>query len=94
MNVEKTDVLEGFVPTDPNVVNWRGGRFARCGSRDLLEAFVESGEECLSKSMPPGELDRALYNLRHYRKRHQSEFGNVGISGRGGRLILYRLDKV
>lgn len=85
--------LQGFEPFDPATINWGGGRYSHCGSRDLLEAFVTSGESCLAKPMPRDELARTAYNLRHYRRAHKAEFGHVGISTRGGRLVLFLLDE-
>lgn len=83
-----TGVLEGFTPTDIGVVGDRRMPTS-CPSRALLEAFVASGEECISKPMDPNELQRVAYNLRHYRSSHRDEFEHIGIAARNGSLILY-----
>lgn len=83
------NALEGFTPIDIGAVGVRRLPTS-CESRALLEAFVASGEECLSKPMPPDDLQRTAYNLRHYRRRHADEFAAVGIAARNGSLILYQ----
>lgn len=83
------NVLEGFAPTDIGVVRKKRQR-SSCESRALFEAFLASGEECLSKPMPDDELKRMSYNLRAYRRIHSDEFANIGIAARNGALILFK----
>ena len=87
--MRKTNALDGFVPGNfgPD------GEFAMptaCKSRTLLEAFLASGEEYMSKPMSENDLNRTARNLRHYRQNHADEFSGVGIAARNGSLILYR----
>lgn len=86
---KSTNVLEGFAPADIGVVR-KERQQSSCESRALFEAFLESGEECLSKPMSDDELKRMSYNLRAYRRIHSDEFSNVGIAARNGALILFR----
>jgi len=86
---KKSNVLAGFAPADIGVVRKKRQR-PSCESRALLDAFLASGEECLSKPMPDDELKRMSYNLRAYRRTHSDEFADVGIAARNGALILFR----
>lgn len=86
------DPLEGFVPTDISSLKEKGAGANRCDSRELLDAFLKSGYECVSKEIEKDELKRTVYNLRHYRLRHIDEYERVGISGRGGKLTLYLVE--
>ena len=86
---KKSNALAGFAPADIGVVRKKRQR-SSCESRELLDAFLESGEECLSKPMSDDELKRMSYNLRAYRRIHSDEFANVGIAARNGALILFK----
>lgn len=86
------NVLDGFTPVELG----SGGKRnmpTSCKSRALLEAFLASGEECISKPMTPSELNRTARNLRHYRQNHAEEFSGVGIAARNGSLLLYRANR-